>query len=73
MKTIALVPATSLYPVTTKITLSDLRSRWGKFDEAELAAIEYRQDFVAQIQTKYGWTAERANSSVDAWADGRVF
>ena len=42
-----------------RITVSDIRKRWGKFDEAELAAIMGNGDLVAQIQAKYGLDKEQ--------------
>jgi uncharacterized protein YjbJ (UPF0337 family) len=61
------------HAVTTKITAADVRSRWGKFDEAELAMIGQRAELVQRIQDKYGLTKDRANQDVEAWAKGRVF
>jgi hypothetical protein len=55
----------------TKITLDDLLRRWGKFDEAELAAISSNADLVTQIQMKYGLDAKQAQANVDLWAKGR--
>ena len=56
-----------------EITVSDLRRRWGKFDEAELAAIRNNADLVMQIQAKYGLDKREAQTSVDLWAKGRDF
>jgi hypothetical protein len=58
----------ALYP---KITLNDLLRRWGKFDEAELAAMTSNADLVMQIQAKYGLDAKQAQTNVDLWAKGR--
>jgi hypothetical protein len=60
------------YPAT-RITVADLRRRWGKFDETELAAIEHRLEFVQKVQEKYGMSKEQADRDVEAWANGRVF
>jgi len=51
-----------------KFSLDDLRRRWGKFDETELAAIRNSADLVMQIQAKYGLDKEQAQSRVDLWA-----
>jgi hypothetical protein len=56
-----------------KITVADLRRRWGKLDDRELAAIKTRRDLVRQIQSKYGLDKAQAQTNVDVWADGRVF
>jgi hypothetical protein len=57
----------------SKITLDDLRRRWGKFDEAELAAIRTKTGLVTQIQAKYGLDKIQAQTNVDLWAKGRDF
>ena len=56
-----------------KITVADLRRRWGKLDDRELAAIKTRHDLVRQIQSKYGLDKAQAQTNVDVWAGGRVF
>lgn len=56
-----------------KISLDDLRRRWGKFDETELAAIKSNTDLVMQIQAKYGLDKKQAQTRVDLWANGREF
>ncbi len=58
---------------TPRITVADLRRRWGKLDDRELAAIKTRRDLVRQIQSKYGLDKAQAQTNVDIWADGRVF
>ena len=55
----------------SRITLGDLRGRWGKFDDAELAAIRNNTDLVIQVQAKYGWDKSEAQRRVDVWANGR--
>ena len=57
----------------SKITLDDLRRRWGKFDEAELATIRTKTGLVMQIQEKYGLDKVQAQANVDLWAKGRDF
>ena len=54
-----------------KFSLDDLRRRWGKFDETELAAIRDSADLVLQIQAKYGLDKEQAQTRVDLWAAGQ--
>ena len=56
-----------------RISVPDLRARWGKFDEVELAAIKSRGDLVMQIQAKYGLNKLQAETNVDVWANGRQF
>jgi hypothetical protein len=56
-----------------RISVADLRQRWGKFDDRELKAIQTRRDLVRQIQGKYGLDKQQAQTNVDVWAAGRVF
>jgi hypothetical protein len=51
-----------------RITPPDIRARWGRFDEVELAAIKSRSDLVMQIQAKYGLNKLQAETNVDVWA-----
>jgi hypothetical protein len=60
-------------PSNPRIGVPDLRARWGKFDEVELAAIKSRGDLVMQIQAKYGLNKLQAETNVDVWANGRQF
>ena len=60
-------------PSLPKITVDELRRRWGKFDDVELAAIKSSADLVANIQTKYNLDNEHAQKKVDLWAQGRDF
>ena len=62
---------TSVATPRPKFSLDDLRRRWGKFDETELAAIRDSADLVMQIQAKYGLDKEQAQTRVDLWAAGR--
>jgi len=71
--TISAPPSGSAYPPTTRITVADMRRRWGKFSDKELALIESRTQLVQQIQDKYGLSHEGADRDVEAWANGRVF
>lgn len=58
---------------TPRITSIDLRRRWGKFDDVELAAIKTTADLVMQIQAKYGLDKGQAQTEVKVWANGRNF
>jgi hypothetical protein len=53
--------------------VDDLRTRWGKFDDVELAAIRSSSDLVRQIQAKYGLDKAQAQTNFDIWAHGREF
>jgi len=56
-----------------RISVPDIRQRWGAFDEVELAHIKSRGDLVMQIQAKYGLDKPQAETNVDVWAKGRQF
>jgi uncharacterized protein YjbJ (UPF0337 family) len=71
--TVSAPPSGAAYPSTTRVTVADMRLRWGKFNDAELALIKHRTQLVQQIQDRYGRTRERADRDVEAWANGRVF
>jgi hypothetical protein len=55
------------------ISVADLRLRWGKLNDRELAAIKSRHDLVRQIQSKFGLNRMQAQTNVDVWAAGRMF
>jgi hypothetical protein len=55
------------------ISVADLRQRWGKLSDRDLAAIKSRHDLVRQLQAKYGLDRMQAQTNVDVWAAGRVF
>jgi hypothetical protein len=63
----------TLVPTSRRLTSIDLRERWGKFDEVELAAIVTTADLVMQVQAKYGLDKRQAQVAVDVWANGRDF
>ena len=56
-----------------RITVLDIRERWGNFNEVELASIKGRSDLVRQIQAKYRLDKMAAETNVDVWANGRQF
>jgi hypothetical protein len=60
-------------PINSKITSEDLRQRWARFDEAEVAAIRTAVDLVMQVQAKYGLDKRQAQIAVAVWANGRDF
>ena len=57
----------------SRIEISDIRLKWPKFDDIELAAIKNNFDLVLQVQAKYGLDKNEAQTNVDAWANGRQF
>ena len=61
------------FAVHPKITVGELRRRWGKFDETDLASIKSIVDLVTQVQAKYGLDKTQAQDRVNLWVDGRDF
>lgn len=49
----------------------EIQRKWGKFSVHEIAALESKDDLVAQVQTKYQLEKTQAQSDVDAFAKGR--
>jgi hypothetical protein len=69
-------------PNTTQPTVGDaqasapgvrgeIQTKWGKFDEQEIAALKDTDDLVAQLQTKYQLDRAQAKRDVDAFVRGR--
>lgn len=49
----------------------DVAKRWGKFSEAEVAALKDKDDLISQVQSKYSIERAEALTQVDAFAKGR--
>jgi uncharacterized protein YjbJ (UPF0337 family) len=64
---------TDTTPENRKITVSELRTKWGKFSEQELSALKDKDDLVSQVQSRYGLNKEQALRDVDALLKGRAF
>jgi uncharacterized protein YjbJ (UPF0337 family) len=60
-------------PENRKIIVNELRAKWGKFSEQDLAALKGKDDLVSQVQTRYGLNKEQALRDVDALLKGRAF
>ncbi len=60
--------AQHLHPLTAAI-----RERWSSFVDADLKNVKTREDLSAAVQSKYGITAEQANTQVKEWAVNRQF
>lgn len=50
----------------------DIRAKWGKFSEADMAALTGRDDLVAQLIALYGREKGVAQRDVDALLKGRT-
>jgi hypothetical protein len=51
--------------------LKDIRAKWGKFSEDDLAALVSNDDLVSQIATRYKIDRAQAKAAVDAMMQGR--
>lgn len=60
-------------PENRKIIVNELRAKWGKFSEQDLAALKGKDDLVSQVQTRYGLNKEQALRDVDALLKARAF
>jgi len=49
----------------------EIEQKWGRFDAQEIAALKDNDDLVAQLQAKYQLEKTRAQTDVDAFANGR--
>jgi uncharacterized protein YjbJ (UPF0337 family) len=52
--------------------IQDIRAKWGKFSESDLAALKGRDDLVAQVVTKYGQEKDQVQREVDTLLKGRA-
>jgi uncharacterized protein YjbJ (UPF0337 family) len=47
------------------------RQMWGDFTDDELDVIEgKREELIGRLQTKYGYTKEKAEQEADTWVRG---
>ena len=53
--------------------LDEIKGKWGKFSEDDLAALKGRADLVTQLAAKYGIENAQAQQDVDAFLKGRRF
>jgi hypothetical protein len=56
---------------TKRNILNDIRARWGKFTEDDLAALVNNDDLVGQIAMRYNIERAKAQADVDAMMQGR--
>jgi hypothetical protein len=57
----------------TKISASDIRSKWIKLTEADTAAISSVDGLTAQLVKSYNLPKDKAHAEVIAWVGGRSF
>ena len=48
-----------------------IEQKWGRFDAQEIAALKDNDDLVTQLQAKYQLDKAKAQTDVDAFANGR--
>jgi hypothetical protein len=69
------MPAASTTPAdaanTRKVLLQEIRVKWGKFSEQELAGLKSNDELVTQLAAKYGLTRDAAQRDADAMRKGR--
>ena len=53
--------------------MKDIQSKWSKFSDPEIAALENRDELVTQVQSKYSIDATQAGREVDSVLKGRLF
>lgn len=56
---------------TKKLVLKEIGSKWGKFSEQDLSALNGNDDLVNQVVAKYGLEKAQAQRDVDALLKGR--
>jgi hypothetical protein len=49
----------------------EIQQKWGRFSADEITALKDNNDLVAQVQAKYQLDEAKAQSDVDAFANGR--
>jgi hypothetical protein len=54
-----------------KMIQKDIKAKWDKFSEQELASLKSRDDLVTQVVAKYGFERPQAQRDVDALLKGR--
>jgi hypothetical protein len=59
--------------IQTRTLRADVRERWPKFSESDVAALTNTGDLVSQLEAKYGMTTQQAERAAHAFAKGRVF
>ena len=53
--------------------MKDIRAKWTKFSEPEIAALKNRDELVAQVRSKYSLDDTQAGREVDSVLKGRAF
>jgi hypothetical protein len=70
-------PATPVTPVMADagrtVISKDIHAKWGKFSEADVAALKTKDELVTQVAAKYGMDKAIALRDVDALLKGRSF
>ena len=56
-----------------QLLMKDIRAKWTKFSEPEIAALKNRDELVAQVRSKYSLDDTQAGREVDSVLKGRAF
>jgi hypothetical protein len=60
-------------PEAAKIIRTDIKAKWDKFSDQDLASLKNKDELVNQVVTKYGLERNVAQKDVDALLKGREF
>jgi hypothetical protein len=73
MNTLNPSTSTPSTPEAGQTIRKDIKIKWEKFSELELASLKDRDDLVTQVVAKYGLEKVQAQRDVDALLKGREF
>jgi hypothetical protein len=57
----------------TKIQVNDIRAKWSKLNQADLANVRTHDALSALVEKAYSLDKARADADVTAWMTGRSF
>ena len=60
-------------PEAAKMIRTDIKAKWDKFSDQDLASLKNKDELVNQVVTKYGLEKNVAQTDVDALLRGREF
>ena len=60
-------------PEAAKMIRTDIKAKWDKFSDQDLASLKNKDELVNQVVTKYGLERNVAQKDVDALLKGREF
>ncbi len=60
-------------PEAAKMIRTDIKAKWDKFSDQDLASLKNKDELVNQVATKYGLERNLAQKDVDSLLKGREF